>query len=313
MNSKNVQINSEARKNEKPFNFIETIERLQLTSGINEEEWLDILRCTWRSYFNFRSGLEKLPLSSIESLANYLHVEVSDLIRGNLDFNDIALRNKSFQEIPDYYMVAAYGRLRTTITSLEFLEKKFGWRLKNDILRHFSISETILKDAFAPVSIRLITDICQYLHMRRFCASDFFNMGAYSFEGNKGSIVGHLYSEMSDFREAFDAFATSIMPMFEHNCTYTFKMRDALTGLVDVKSNPDIAATLDVNALGSPHICQLKAGIWASLTSYFGISLPRVTHTLCEHKGDHVCRFVFDFSGCHSVASSALNRANFLN
>lgn len=278
---------------------VNTVEQLQATSHLPEDQWLDLLEMTWKEYYSFRAGQSELGRKSLENLSSFFDLSLPQLVEGEIDFRNLSI-NKAPKDshIPEQYLVGAHGRLRTTITSLEFLEKKYGWRLKSDVLKKFDLFESNLQDAFAPISIRLITEICDYLYKRQFTADDFYQMGVYSYEGNKHTLLSQIYSEIHSFKDAFQALFTHVMPLFEQNCAYHFEFLKDGNGLVTVQSNPDVAAALKVKALGSPHTCQLKGGIWASTALYFGLDLPKVSHLRCEHKGDGICEYLVDFSAC---------------
>lgn len=284
------------------FRILETVEHLQAVTRHSDDDWLDILQVSWKDYYTFRAGQKCISFSSIERLANHFKMPTASVLTGRVDFEQIALAYSPKETaLNERYSVGAHGRMRSTITSIEFLEKTFGWRLKQDILRRFELSEALLQDPFHAVSILLITDICDYLHRRQFTDQDLLLMGTYSFEGNKNTLVGRAYSEMPTYQDAFHAFATTLMPIFERNCTYHFEMVEENTGVVNSISNPDVASELNVKHLGSTHLCHVKNGIWASLVCYFGLTLPKVTHTKCEHRGDEMCQSVFDFSECRPV------------
>lgn len=288
------------------FRIVETVEHLQAVAGHNDDEWLDLLQVSWKDYYTFRSGQKCIPFKNLESLAKHFGIPAASILTGKIDFKKIALaRADGEATLPETYSIGAHGRMRSTITSIEFLERSFGWRLKHDVMKRFSISEGTLQNPFNPISIQLITDVCEYLRQRQLTESDLFRMGAYSFEGNRQSLVGQMYREMPSYREAFEAFATSLMPIFEKNCTYRFEMLDEVTGVVTSRSNADVALEVGVRKLGSPSLCHVKNGIWASIVSYFDLTLPTVTHTRCEHRGDDSCQSVFDFSTCAPVGSSS--------
>lgn len=283
---------------------------MQAISHLAADDWLDLLQLSWQDYYSFRAGQIPVSEKRLQNLAEFFGLEMTELISGQIDFRKVAAARAPRKDaIPEKYLAAAHGRMRSTITSVEFLEKNFGWRLKQDMLGRFGMSDPSLMDAFSPVSIQLITEMCDYLHKRQFSSQDFFRMGAHSYEGNRHSLVAKFYSEIPTYRDAFEAFATVLMPVFEQNCTYRFGMRDDTTGIVLSNSNPDVANEMGVKYLGSPHLCNVKAGIWASIVSYFNMSLPTVTHPLCEHRGDGVCKHVFDFSQCLDV-SAGLTKAS---
>lgn len=288
------------------FRIVETVEHLQAVAGYGDDDWLDLLQVTWKDYYTFRSGQKCIPFKNLESLAKFFGIPAASILTGKIDFQKIALAHQSTEAIlPETYAVGAHGRMRSTITSIEFLERSFGWRIKQDVMKRFALSEVLLQDPFNPVSIKLITDVCEYLRQRQFSESDLFRMGAYSFEGNRESLIGRMYREMPGYQDAFEAFATSLMPIFEKNCTYRFEMIDDVTGVVTSRSNADVALEVGVRKLGSPHLCHVKNGIWASIVSYFDLTLPTVTHTRCEHRGDDICQSVFDFSRCAPTGSAS--------
>ncbi len=286
------------------INQVETIEHLQATSQLSEEHWLDLLQMSWKDYFEFRAGQKEVDFKTWENLAAYFDVAPEKILSGEIDYRSLSVSKtpKNIQ-MPDQYLVSPHGRLRSTITSIDFLEYKYGWRLRSDVLKKFNLYEPQLQDAFAPISIRLITEICDYLHKRQFKPDDFFQMGAYSYNGNQNSLLPKLYSEIGSLKDTFEFIVKNVMPLFELNCHYTFEVLKDGTGLITMKSNPEIAAALNVKHLGSPHLCHLKGGIWASTALYLGLNLPKVTHPKCEHRGDGICHYHLDFSKCTPITA----------
>lgn len=284
----------------KPYiSHVETIEHLQATSQLSEDHWLDLIQMTWKDYFDFRTGQKPVEEKTWENLAAYFDLPIEKLHMGEIDYRSLSIsKTPKSIHMPDYYLVSPQGRLRSTITSIDFLEHKYGWRLRSDVLKKFNLYEPHLQDAFAPISIRLITEVCDYLYKRQFKPEDFFQMGVHSYVGNKNSLLPKLYSEIVNLTDTYEFIVKNVMPLFEQNCHYTFEILKDGNGLITMKSNADVAAALKVKHLGSPHLCHLKGGIWASTALYLGLNLPRVTHPKCEHRGDHICHYHLDFSSC---------------
>lgn len=278
---------------------IDTVERLKAISQMPEHEWLDLLEISWKDYQQFRMGFRSSPDNCLENIAHHFNIEQRDLLFGNVDFKKLAIEHDlKGPEVEDYYMVAAHSRRRTTITSIEYLEQTYGWRLKADVLKHFHIKESALQDPFAPVSMRLITDICDYLDHRQFSRNDFYAMGAYTVSGNKKSMLATLLAQTENAQNLYEHFINSLMPMFESNSYYRYNRINALECLITMESNQDISNQLGVKKLGSQNICHLKTGFCASLPGYLGLPFAKVTHTTCEHRGDDACRFHVDTSPC---------------
>lgn len=284
-------------------NQVEIVEHLQATAQLSEDRWLELLQMSWKDYFSFRAGQKKIDLKTWENLANYFEVPIEKIFNGEIDYRGLSVaRTLKNIQMPDPYLVSPHGRLRSTITSIDFLEYKYGWRLRSDVLKKFNLFESHLQNAFAPISIRLITEVCDYLHKRQFKPDDFFQMGVYSYQGNQNSILSKLYSDFANLTDVYEFIVKNVMPLFEENCHYTFDVLKNGSGLITMKSNPEIAAALKVKHLGSPHLCYLKGGIWASTALYLGLNLPQVTHPKCEHRGDGICHYHLDFSTCTPIA-----------
>src|SRR3989344_7006319 len=147
----------------------DTFERLRITVGMNSQEWFDILQLSWSDYQNIKLG-GVIPSERLtERIAKHFNLNTEDLLSGRIDYKALALRSAASPLVmPEAYSKAAYGRRRTSITSIDFLEKYASWRLRLDALRKLSVSENMLQDPFAPISMRFITDLCDYLHQRQF-------------------------------------------------------------------------------------------------------------------------------------------------
>lgn len=276
---------------------VETFERLRLTAKIANKDWFDLLEVQWIDYHEMKSG--QIPVSEkiLERVAQYFDLTSEQIITGRVDFTGLALRfDQNPQPLPERYLKAAYGKRRTSITSIDYLERALGWRLKLDALTELGVSMSALCDPFAPVSMQMISDLVSYLHRRQFCSSDFFAMGAYSYEANKDSLVGLLFSRSRSIQEVYELFFGDAMKIFEQNCSYkiTHLTSDHLT--LEVLTNPDVGAEAGVRHLGNRHLCDLKRGMISATTRYVGLTNAMVRETSCVHRGDTTCRFEVDFS-----------------
>ncbi len=279
--------------------LIETLIRLQSISNFNDTEWLELLQISWKNYQQFKMGCFNLSNHSLIQLSEYFNISSESIINNNIDFKKLAiLIEPSSPGIADYYMVAPFSRRRTTITSINYLEENYGWRLKQDVLKIFKIKESALLDPFEPVSMRLISEICKYLHTRQFNEIDFFKMGAYTVKGNQNSILSRTLARAESVQELYHDLINVMMPLFETNSDYSYTQINQFEGLLTMKSIKEVASQLGVKHLGNEHICQLKRGFCASAPSYMGLPYANVTHTACEHLGDQKCVFKIDLKPC---------------
>lgn len=281
----------------------ETIEKLRSSLDLPENAFLDLFGIPWSEYFLFKTEARDLAPKHISSLAQFCKTDESSLFAGRVDFAQIVKRHAPERTtIPERYMVAPHGRCRTTLTSLNYLEERYGWRLKFDVLNKFKISEPALSNPFAPVSMRLITEICDYLKSRRFSERDFFLMGGYSFVGNKDSAVGRYFAELNDVFAIYDHFwGGECLSFFERNCIYRVHRTGETSLIITVASHPEVCEELGVRHLGSTQICSLKAGIMATVPCYLGLKPAKVSETACAHRGNELCRFEIDFGDAGQI------------
>ncbi|MGZ3725655.1 MAG: hypothetical protein ACXWQQ_07635 [Pseudobdellovibrio sp.] len=285
----------------------ETFERLRVTSNMSSPQWLELLNLSWNDYQNFKISKYELPEKSLENVAKYFSLTPEQITNGGIDYRNIAVQfEKNQAEMPELYAKAAFGRKRTSITSLDFVEKFAGWRLRLDSIRQLNVAESLLQDPFSSISMRFITDLCSYLYKRQFQKSDFFAMGAFTYEGNKDSVVGKLFAEMPSPQDAYEFFFQECMKLFEQNCIYTITRMGENSLSVEYITNPYVAAESGVRHLGNTHVCQVKMGLIANIPRYLGLPASKIKEVSCVHTGDNVCCLEVDFSDANRAQ---LNRS----
>lgn len=290
----NVKYDSRKVKHHLPGDILE---RLRLVNHFEDHTWQDVLGVNWWDYTMIRSGQKKLSEKSLLRLSDELDFAPQSLLQGTVNFHDLQVKaEEKIWEMPELYSYATYGRRRTTITSFEYLEKYHGWRLRYDVLRHLNLSEAVLDDPFAPISMRIITDAFAYLAKRQFKAKDFFAMGMYSFVGNVNTLMGQFYSQLASPKEIVEHMWSDCLKFYEKNCVYKFLRLDMEGGLLEVTSEPLVAEEMKVRHLGNEHICSLKAGMIASAPMYLGHAQAHVVEKCCVHKGAKSCIFEITFA-----------------
>ncbi len=275
----------------------DTLERLRVTASVSSKEWFDLLQLSWTEYQNIKLGNLEPTEKLIERVAKHFNLKTDAVMCGEINYKSLSLSfDTGSQTMPEVYSKAAFGRKRTSITSIDFLEEYVGWGLRHDAIRKLSVSESMLQDPFAPISMKFITSLCDYLHLRQFQHADFFAMGSYTYEANKNTLIAGLFSGLSSPKEAYEFFFTDCMKLFEQNCKYTVIEIDDNSLTVEYYTNPNVAAESGVRHLGSVHVCQLNRGHAAVIPRYLGLPAAKVKKTSCVHKGDTVCKLEIDFS-----------------
>lgn len=282
-----------------PYLLPEVLERLRWCSGYRGEkraEWLEILGVRESDYESFLWGGKELPDHAVEALCERVKVTPHQLRNGQIDFREIALLNSPLREFPERYRIAAFGRRRTTIHAVAFVEKKSGWRARSELLEARDISERLLTDPMGAISIQCLTDLCDTLKTRyAYAERDFFRMGTYAGLARQNPALWTLLDSCESPAEIYERLFSDLMRFFEHNCRYSIQKLDSRKCVVDVMDRRSIAEALEKEHLGSPSICALKAGWMSAATSYLGLPRATVRELHCVHREDVECRFEIDF------------------
>lgn len=270
----------------------ETVERLRHISKMSTQQWMDTLQLSWWEYCQFKAGLRDLEDVSIEALARFIGVPEEQLAQNAIDFKSVTLQFDDHNaEIPDKYLHAALGRRRSTINALDFIERRAGWRARQDVLEKFHIPQHSLLDPFAPINVQLMTDLCLHLSRRHFSNADLVLMGADTYESNKESLVGQLLRSCRTSAEAFELFIGDLMKLFEQNCDYRIAKMTNDKVVITVQSKRDVSLELKVREIGNEKLCFYKLGMASCVPRFIGLPSAQVRKTSCVHHGDGFCTY----------------------
>lgn len=272
--------------------FADTLERLRVTARLSQTEWCDLLGVFWQDYQKLKFGEYQIDDKAIDGLASYFQIPASSIIEGQIDFSALALKRERPQDtLPEKYQKAAFSRRRSVVTSVDFLESRFGWRLRADALNKLELPESVVQNPYGAISVQCIVDLCTYLKRRGFTTNDFFAMGVYSYEACKDTLLGRVFSELRNPTEIYEVFITEAMKLFESNCRYTIHRLSPGYVFIEVTSDRDVAAKLKVRHIGSKELCEFKAGLAASIPLFHGLPAAKVREVKCVHRGDSTCLF----------------------
>jgi len=275
----------------------ETLERLRANSNLNSADWYDLVGISFSDYIDLKLNSKPLPEKSIEDLSSYFSLQPEQIMSGQINFKELTLKMEhGSKELPEIYSKAAFGRQRTSITSLDFVEHFGGWRLRHDSIKKLGVTEKSMLNPFGAISMKFITDLCSYLSLRQLQKQDFYNMGAYSFVSNRNSVLGRILAEMPDSNTAYDLFFSECMKLLQRNYLYsiTKRSKDHLT--VEYVTDNEVGAESGLRHLGSQHVCQIQAGFISTIPMYLGLPAAVVTKASCVHCGDAVCTLQIDIS-----------------
>lgn len=283
-------------KDLEPSPQADTLERIRMTAKISRHDWLDLLDMPYSDYQKFKSGQLLISERSLQNVAGEFAIPIRKIQTDRVDFSDLTMRlEASHAVMPERYSKAAYSRKRSLLSAFDYLEKTYGWRLRLDIQQKFGVPERDLRDAFEPISIRFITDVCAYLKRRSFSTADFQAMGAYAFDGNRNSVLAKVFGQTRNSAETFELLFGDARNLYEQNCDYKILSLESHRVLVEMNSNPHVAAETGVRHLGNEATCLFKGGIFSTTPMFIGLPAATVTHTTCVHRGDSRCRYEIEY------------------
>jgi hypothetical protein len=235
---------------------------------------------------------------TLERVARFFELEPTSFLDEKINFREISIRHSAQKDLPDRYMVAAFGRRRATITSLDYIERKSGWRVRRDVFRHFGVNELMFSNPMAPISISFISQLSE--HMSRSYAygnHELYEMGTNLYMGSRSALIESVFSSCRNPAEIYARFFGDMMKFYEFNCYYDILKMSEDHCIFEVRSRPEVAAALGVRHLGNRKLCSLKSGIASSMTAYLGMPFAQIRELSCVHAGDSSCRFELRYSG----------------
>lgn len=273
------------------------VEDLRLATGLDHSEWAEVLRLTPSRYAELREGSHKLELASLLSLCEYTHLGIEAFLKGKYDLKIVSERFSGQQNLlPERYQVAAFSKRRTALYFLDYIEEKHGWRWRNRVLRNLQVSESVFSEPDAPINVQFLTDMMTYLKDQRFHDREFFQVGLHSRIVNQNAPWALALGRFKDPAQAYESLILDLMSQVERNSTYEITQLHEGHCRVESRSIDAVAESLGVKYIGSYEGCRQRAGALACVPGYLHLPYAHVQETLCQHRGDTVCRFEVDFT-----------------
>lgn len=287
----------------------ETINRLQASLGLSENEIIEMLELTQKQFRRLRSLRLAPNLHSASAFTEKLDLNLEDFLAGSIHFPTLYQRHiKDSGFIDEKYQVAAFSKKRTILNLLDSVQMSHGWRLRLKVLRKFHMTEAAFQNPDAPVNIRLVSDFMEYLGNHFLSRQDFEKLGAHSVITNRGTSLHRELENLKFPALVYERMVVDLVGFYEKNCTY--RLKSLGEGICVVESHPDesVASALNIKNLGNTAICAGRAGILSSTPGYIGLPSAQVIETHCIHRGDSACRFTVDFRQAHRISQSLNKR-----
>ncbi len=275
----------------------DTLERLRLTLKMPEKDWLELVGLSPRAYSDVKAGRAQVSIAHLNAVAQDFDLSLESFMSGDIDFQAVAAKSSGeVGFIPERYRNAAFSFRRSSVNALNYIEEFFGWKVRAQALRRLQVDESVFANPEEKISVRFVSDLCEFLYSRNVTPNDFFSMGAYSVVTYQNSPISARLSRSRDVRELFENMIVECLPRFvERNYIYSLSRLGPTSCEIKAELNPELVDALNGQKAGNTHFCQNKLGHTAAIPAYLGLPFATVMETTCVHRGDDACRFEVDF------------------
>lgn len=277
-------------------NLLLNFEKLRTGLQMDDAEWSDVTHLSSDQYVKILQRRNDLPLMALLNLSEYLNLNPEMIIEGDLDFPTLlAHRNTNYDVIPERYSTAAFSRMRSIKSMVQYVETFLGWQKKNILLRTFQLTELSINDPNRPVSIRLAQDIFKYLRHLGLSSSQISSLGEYSVAVNRNLDVGQEFSKCIYPSVVFERMFTDLLKYYEKNSIYQILYITDVECLLEIRPNEEACAALNSDKVGNTECCHYRAGVFASAPGFLGLPFAKVEEISCIHLGESSCKFLINY------------------
>jgi hypothetical protein len=273
------------------------VEAIQQTLALSDHQIAEVLGMSEPTFHYNRSRKMFLNVSSVERFSGITHVTLEELFSEEIDLESVRDRfTRAQNTIPERYAKAAFSKRRTCINVLAYLEFRYGFKFKREILNKFQISESLFLNPDETINIRFLSDLCKELKRLGVDDQALFSMGTFSAVTNYHGPVGQVARSEKSTRDAYERIFTQYMHLFDRNSHYKLISLKDNVARVKVTFTEELKEGLRAKQLANSAFCMVRAGVGCSFPMYFGLPVARLTKDKCIHQGDEYCLHDFDFS-----------------
>ncbi|MGK5083214.1 hypothetical protein WDW37_07890 [Bdellovibrionota bacterium FG-1] len=289
--------------------LVNTLETARAALGVTKDVWASkYLKISQKKYQFILSRRSTLTLLSLYRLSEQLDMNLSDFDENTFDFDTLAFAQKNPDcSIHPKYTFAANSRKHSAINVMRFAEKYRGSHITHTINRHFQIKGSFWRGRMTDsINIRFMTELYSYLRNNLgFSENDLQAIGHHQVVNLRETPMGKQLSQLRSTQSVLEQAYMTLLRDFEQNCDYQLMKLDHEQCILESKTKPEISEAFGVHEVGNPHVCTGRSGLFAGLPGFIGMPLANIQETRCVHRGDPVCRFVFDYSS-HRVRDTGV-------
>lgn len=274
----------------------DTLHRIQSTLGIKRERLAEMLALKPSELERLRRRQKEPLLTSIMSLCQHLNLGIENVTINDIDY--LAMSRQFFGEhasLPEKYAVYAQSKRRTVVSLLNYVEARFGWQTRAQVLRRFQMTEAMFENPDAPINLRFSVDLCSWLLRFHRDPGVLLDMGANAVRTHLHSPVGHELSSSRNLRELFERMFDSVAEQYiERNFKWTIASADAFAITLRGVPDAELVAKLGTHYMHSLQGCLIRQGFVSSIPAYLGQPNAVVEKRRCVRADHAYCEYWID-------------------
>lgn len=277
-------------------NFWRNISQIQNVLLLNDEGVAALLDINISGYLKLKNALKLPYFENVYNLCERLGTTQNSLYEGDVDL--IQIRNLylgNFCELPAKYDYGKLSKSRTIINCLDYVELRYGMGTKLALLRSLNIDPRFFDSPDRDMNLNVLTDLCKQLEILGFTNEDYKNLGRRSYDVNKSTELGHIFSSYKNVYDLFEDICATLSTKFDKNFNYDISKIEG--GAIYIQSRPTELAQdlLHTSNVGNNTICQTKLGVFGTFPKYLGYKNSDAIKTKCLYSGDSVLEYKITF------------------
>jgi len=253
----------------------------------------DRLELTLAEFQRLRETRDAPPATACILLADHLHLRLDALMAGRIDFAALERQiNGGGDALPERFSVGTFSRRRTSLHLIDYCDRNLGWAFTDRMLKTLQLRRAAFTNPDDMICMRAPVDLSDIIGQVTGDMKLLFNAGANSLKVNKNSPFADTIRKSGSIRRAYELLFTELMGFFDaRNHVYRVTHIDDSSCTFESTCHDELTDTLQVSKVGSTYTCATRAGVAAAVAGFLGAPLPYVVESLCQHRGDPVCRF----------------------
>lgn len=278
---------SNARLNFKMFSQSKFLNTLEKELFLPEKELYEIM--------NIPQGSE-LSFNSLWTLAEYLDVDVEDLMSLSIDFDLVKLKLPctNLESIPQKYNRFGGSIVHSIATAFHYLETVHPHELekfRSYFLKKFQLPRNFFEQPRSHVDLTLILDTAKFIN--RYYPDVYYEIGKHAFSVTADSPIMRELASLQSSKplEVYEKFFLDLSTIFDKNFQYKI-LKTSSTSLTFKAIPLELSQELfNQKFIYNHFLSQYRLGFFENLPRFSGFESSQITESLSFSAGELACQY----------------------